>query len=152
MAQPVLYPAPTLEEFRTQLRRHKLKATRQRTAVHEVMMELHHASADMVREELVRKGSQVTAASVYNILSDLADNHIYSRRLSTNGKMYFDVVNTRHIHLYDRENHTFRDLADDELATLVSAHLKRRKFKGFTIEEIDIQIVARPTNRKTKNL
>ena len=64
---------PTLDDFRTQLRRHNLKATRQRLAVHEAMMDLGHASADMVREELARQGSHVTVASVYNILSQLAD-------------------------------------------------------------------------------
>lgn len=150
MSQSVLYPAPTMEEFKTLLRRHKLKATRQRLAVHEVMMVLFHASADMVREELARKESRVTTSSVYNILSQLADCHIYGRRMSTGGKMFFDVVNARHIHLYDRENHTYRDLADEELSALVASHLRRRKFKGYTIEDIDIQIVARPT-RKNKN-
>lgn len=152
MPQTVLYPAPTLEEFRTLLRRHHLKATRPRMAVHEVMMELYHASADMVCEELSRRGSPVTQTSVYNILSQLAENHVYGRRMSSGGKMFFDVVAARHIHLYDRENHTYRDLADEELAALVASHLKRRKFKGYTIEDIDIQIVAKPTNRKTKNI
>ena len=141
----------TLEEFRTQLRRHKLKATRQRLAVHEVMMELGHASADIVREQLESRGSKVTVASVYNILSQLADLRIYSRRLSATNKMFFDINNTRHIHLYDRENHTYRDLMDDELQSLVNAHLKRRKFKGYTVEDIDIQLIARPTGRKPKN-
>ena len=41
-------PIPTLEDFRTQLRRHNLRATQQRLAVHQVMMELEHASADTV--------------------------------------------------------------------------------------------------------
>ena len=141
----------TLEEFRTQLRRHNLKATRQRIAVHEVMMELGHASADMVREELQSRGSKVTVASVYNILSQLADLRIYSRRLSATNKMFFDINTTHHIHLYDRENHTFRDIMDDELQSLVSAHLKRRKFRGYTVEDIDIQLIARPTGRKPKN-
>jgi Fe2+ or Zn2+ uptake regulation protein len=140
----------TQDEFRTQLRRHDLKATRQRLAVHEVMMQLGHASADMVCEELRQRGSAVTVASVYNILSQLADYRIYSRRLSAANKMFFDINNTHHIHLYDRENHTFRDLVDDELQSLVSAHLKRRRFKGYTVEDIDIQYVARPT-RKNKN-
>lgn len=148
MAAPVR-PLPTLEEFRTQLRRHSLKATRQRLAVHQVMMELEHASADEVREELARRGSCVTVASVYNILSQLADCHIYARRLSATNKMFFDIENVRHIHLYDRENHTYRNLVDDELSTLVAAHLKRRKFKGYSIEDIDIQLIARPT-RKSK--
>ena len=140
----------TLEEFRTQLRRHKLKATRQRIAVHEVMMELGHASADLVQETLRQRGAAVTVASVYNILSQLADQRIYGRRLSATNKMFFDINNTRHIHLYDRENHTYRDLMDDELQNLVNAHLKRRKFKGYTVEDIDIQLIARPTSRKTK--
>ena len=140
----------TLEEFRTQLRRHKLKATRQRLAVHEVMMELGHASADQVQETLRQRGAAVTVASVYNILSQLADQRIYGRRLSATNKMFFDINNTRHIHLYDRENHTYRDLMDDELQNLVNAHLKRRKFKGYTVEDIDIQLIARPTTRKTK--
>ena len=151
MAAQTVNNMPSLDEFRTRLRRHGLKATRQRLEVHEAMMGLGHASADMVTEEIARRGVvRVTVASVYNILSQLADLKIYSRRLSSNSKMYFDIHNYRHIHLYDRENHKFRDLQDEELMELVQAHLKRRKFKGFTVEDIDIQLIARPT-RKSKN-
>ena len=139
---------PTLDEFRTRLRRHDLKATRQRMAVHEAMMVLGHASADMVSEEIDRKGTvKVTVASVYNILSQLADLRIYTRRLSANNKMYFDISTNRHVHLYDRENHRYRDVFDEELMDLVQSHLKRRKFKGFTVEDIDIQLIARPTRK-----
>lgn len=144
-------PIPSLDDFRTQLRRHGLKATRQRLAVHEVMMELVHASADLVREKLAQRGTAVTTASVYNILSQLADCRIYSRRFSATSKMFFDVDASRHIHLYDRENHQFRNLVDEQLGPLVAAQLKRRRFKGFTVEDIDIQIIARPT-RKNKKL
>ena len=150
MAVPTKH-IPTIDEFRTMLRRHKFKATRQRLAVHQVMMELVHASADMVCEKLREKGSAVTPASVYNILSQLADCRIYTRRLSVSNKMFFDVDSSHHIHLYDRENHTYRDLVNDDLQALVGAHLKRRKFKGFTVEDIDIQFIARPT-KKSKNL
>lgn len=151
MAAQTVNTLPSLDEFRTRLKRHDLKATRQRLEVHEAMMALGHASADMVTEEIARRGVvKVTVASVYNILSQLADLKIYSRRLSSNNKMYFDINNFRHIHLYDRENHRFRDLMDEELMEMVQAHLKRRKFKGFTIEDIDIQLIARPT-RKSKN-
>jgi Fe2+ or Zn2+ uptake regulation protein len=140
---------PTLDDFRSQLRRHNLRATQQRLAVHEVMMALEHASADMVQNELAARGASVTVASVYNILSQLADYRIYSRRLSATNKMFFDIEGSRHIHLYDRENHSYRNLQDEELSELVAAHLKRRKFKGYTVEGIDIQIIAKPT-RKTK--
>ena len=149
--QNTILSMPTLDEFRTRLKRHGLKATRQRLEVHEAMRALGHASADMVSEEIGRRGNvKVTVASVYNILSQLADLRIYNRRLSGNNKMYFDVNNFRHIHLYDRENHHYRDVFDEELMDLVQSHLKRRKFKGFTVEDIDIQLIARLT-RKSKN-
>lgn len=151
MATAPARPIPSMDEFRTFLRRHGLKATRQRLAVHEVMMELVHASAEMVKEELEKRGARVTTSSVYNILSQLADCRIYGRRMSGANKMFFDVIGGRHIHLYDRENHTYRDLVDEDLDALINAHLKRRKFKGFTIEDIDIQLIARPT-RKNKNI
>ena len=141
---------PTLDDFRTQLRRHGLKTTRQRLAVHEAMMELEHASPDMVCEKLAEKGLKVTASSVYNILDQLSDARIYSRRLSAGSKLFFDIVGVRHIHLYDRENHTFRNVEDPELAELITSRLKRRKFKGFTVEDIDIQLIARPTRNKKK--
>jgi len=144
------HPIPTLEDFCTQLRRHGLKATRQRLAVHGIMMELEHASADMVRERLAQEGTAVTTASVYNILSQMADYHIYNRRLSTANKMFFDVDGSKHIHLYDRENHCYRNLVDEELSSLVTAHLKRHRFKGFTVEDIDIQIIAKPTRKRKK--
>lgn len=144
------HPIPTLEDFCTHLRRHGLKATRQRLAVHGAMMELEHASADMVREKLALEGTSVTTASVYNILSQLADCRIYGRRLSATSKMFFDVDASRHIHLYDRENHGYRNLVDEELSNLVAAHLKRRRFKGFTVEDIDIQIIAKPTRKKKR--
>lgn len=144
------HPIITPDELRSQMRRHGLRATKQRMAVHEVMMELEHASADMVQEKLAERGAKVTVASVYNILSQLADYRIYSRRMSATNKMFFDIVASRHIHLYDRENHTYRNLQDEELSTLVAAHLKRRKFKGYTIEDIDIQLIAKPTRKNKK--
>lgn len=140
--------APTVDEFKTLLKRRGLKATRQRIAVHEAMSVLGHASADMVCDEIVRHGGNVTVASVYNILSDLADIKIYCRRMSANNKMYFDVNTVKHLHLYDRENNQFRDVVDEEFTALLMSRLKRRKFKGYTIEDIDIQFICRPTKRR----
>ena len=141
---------PSPEEFRTQLRRRGLRATRQRLAIHGAMMELVHASAEQVCARLEEQGARVTTASVYNILSQLADNHIYGRRLSSGSSMQFDVDPSRHFHMYDREHHVYRNLQDDQLAELAGTFLRRRRFKGYTIEDIDIQIITRPTRKTPK--
>lgn len=140
-----------MKKFRTALRRHAMKATAQRLAVHEAMLRLGHASADMVTEEIRKSdGGKITVASVYNILTNLADAGIYSRRASMNNKMYFDVNSFRHIHVYDRENNTYRDIADEELAALIDSKLGRKKFRGYKVEDIDIQITVRPTKKYAK--
>ena len=138
-----------MEQFKAALKRYSLKATPQRLAVHEAMLNLGHASADMVTESIRKaSGTNVTVASVYNILTQLSCLGIYRHRMSANNKMYFDVNTFRHIHIYDCENHSYRDLIDEELMGLIESHLGRKRFRGFRIEDIDIQLVARPTRRK----
>ena len=143
------HKCPNVEEFKEILRKHSLKATPQRLAVHEAMMELGHASADMVTDMIREKGTaKVTLASVYNILTQMAMLKVYNYRLSANNKMYFDVNTFKHMHLYDSENHMFKDVVDDDLVALIESYLTRKRVKGYKIESIDIQLVARPTKKK----
>lgn len=143
------HKCPTLEEFKVLLKKHSLKATPQRLAVHEAMTELGHASADMVTELIQSKGTaKVTLASVYNILTQMAVLKVYSYRLSANNKMYFDVNTFKHMHLYDHENHVFKDVIDDDLIKMIESHLGRKRIKGYKVEDIDIQLVARSTKKK----
>ena len=140
---------PNLEEFKAILKKHSLKATPQRLAVHEAMMTLGHASADMVTDAIKEKESaKVTVASVYNILTHMAMLGIYHYRLSSNNKMYFDVNTFKHIHFYDHSNHVFKDVIDDELVQMIETHLSRKRVKGYKIESFDIQLVGRPTKKK----
>lgn len=140
---------PNLDEFKQILKKHSLKATPQRLAVHEAMISLGHASADMVTEAIAAKGTtKVTVASVYNILTQLAMLGIYDYRLSSNNKMYFDVNTLLHMHLYDRENHMFKDVLDEELMNMINSYLGRKRFKGYKVEGIDIQIIGRPTRKR----
>ena len=140
---------PTIEEFKQILKKHSLKATPQRLAVHEAMISLGHASADMVTEAIEMKATtKVTVASVYNILTNLAMLGIYHYRMSSNNKMYFDVNTFKHIHFYDQDNHVFRDVVDDELIALIESHLSRKRVKGYKVEGFDIQLIGRPSKKK----
>ena len=138
-----------MDRFRNVLKAHSLKATPQRLAVHEAMLRLGHASADMVTDE-IRKScdTKVTVASVYNILTNMAMLGIYHHRLSSNNKMYFDVNTFKHFHIYDCENHEFKDIVDNELVELIENYFSKRRFRVYSIEDIDIQLIGKPTRRK----
>ena len=143
------HKCPTIEEYKAILKKHSLKATPQRLAVHEAMMSLGHACADMVTETIKEKNTaKVTLASVYNILTHMAMLGVYNYRLSANNKMYFDVNTFKHIHFYDQANHVIKDVVDDELVALIESHLSRKRVKGYKIESFDIQLVGRPTRKK----
>lgn len=138
------------EAFKDALKDKGLKATRQRVAVHEAMMELGHASADMVRDLIVSKGkAKVTTASVYNILAQMALLGIYSHRLSIGGKMYFDVDPSCHLHLYDPQAGQYFEVQDEELMEMVETRCKRRRFKGYKVDAVDVQIICHPAQPKT---
>lgn len=145
------HTAPGIEEFKKLLKKHSLKSTQQRLAVHNAMLKLGHASADMVTEEIRSQGTtNVTVASVYNILSQIALLGIYDHRMSANNKMYFDVNTFRHIHLYDYVTNTFKDVIDDDFMDNLDAYFAKKKFKGYRVECVDVQIVCRPSRSYVK--
>ena len=140
-----------MDEFKQVLRSHSLKATSQRLMVHKAMLELGHASADMVCERLSgSQGGGISVASVYNILTQMAMLGVYQHRMSSNNKMYFDVNTFKHIHLYDSVNNEYKDVIDDELIALVENRLKDRRFRGYKVDSVDIQIICHPSGKKTQ--
>ena len=140
-----------MNEFKRTLRSHQLKATSQRLLVHKAMLKLGHASVDMVWEWLNQEGeTRISVASVYNILTQLADLGIYQHRLSGNNKMYFDVNTFKHIHLYDTVNNEYKDVMDDELIAMVEQRLMERRFRGYKVDAVDIQILCHPGKKYNK--
>lgn len=138
-----------MDAFVTKLKSLGLKATPQRLAVHEAMINLGHASVDQVAEYISDKGStKITLASVYNILCHLALLGIYSYRQSSANKMFFDVNTFPHFHLYDKQNDTYVDVIDDELWNTINAHLKKKKFRGYRMEGFDLNILCRQTQKR----
>jgi len=145
----MLHTAPDVDAFKSLLKARNLKATPQRVAIHEAMLSLGHASADMVCDWLLSHSpASVTVASVYNTLSQLSEKGIYSPRMSSNNKMYFDVNTFRHIHLYDSRNHCYRDVMDDDLCDAIDSFMKRKRFRGYSIDGYDFQIICHPTSKK----
>lgn len=137
-----------ISRFTTRLKFRGLKATRQRIAVHEAMMELGHASADMVSDWIsTNADTKITVASVYNTLSQLAELGFYKRRMSHTNKMFFDVNPSKHLHLYDSSSSEYRDVFDDEFVEMVENYFRRRRFKGYKVDDIDVQLICHSTKR-----
>lgn len=138
-----------IQDFKIILKKKGLKATPQRLAVHEAMIDLGHACAEDVLEHISKTERKSTMTSVYNILSQMADLGIYARRLSSTNKMFFDINTEKHIHLYDIEEHEYKDIIDEDVLSYIESKLMRKRFKGYKLDHVDIQLVCRPTKKKT---
>lgn len=139
-----------MDRYKSVLKRHRLKATPQRLAVHEAMLDLGHASADQVGEWIASRGvTRVTPASVYNILTQMTLLGVYVHRFSANNKMYFDVNTFRHVHLYDTVNNDYRDIMDEDLLEMVESRVRGKRYRGYKVDGVDIQIICHPTTRKS---
>lgn len=138
-----------MDSFLKALRSRGMRVTEQRRAVHSAMMDLIHAGADEVYACIVQKGDvKINRSTVFGILQDMADKGIYARRYGPEGRMCFDVNAFRHLHLYDTRNCLFIDAEGEELLQSVENGLRRRRFKGFRIDDFDIQIICHPTRKK----
>ena len=131
------------------LRDRGMRVTAQRIAVHEAMCDLVHASADQVYEYIIKHSTTpVTLASVYNTLSQMAQLGVYRLRLSQDNKLYFDVNVSSNVHLYDTHHHEFRDINDESLRELLLGYLRNKRFRGYKIDDVDVQILCHPTRKK----
>lgn len=138
------HTCPDIEAFKKILKKHSLKATPQRIAVHEVMMDLGHASVDMVADALKQRTDiKITLASVYNVLTQMAMLGVYHYRLSSNNKMYFDVNVYEHAHFYDTQENAYEDYHDPELVKIVMEYISSKKIDNFDIKSVDIQLVGK---------
>ena len=140
-----------MQKFKDLLKQHKLKATPQRLAVHNVMLGLIHASAEQVTAVLKEESDlKVSVSSVYNILSQMASLGIYGRRLSVNNTMFFDVNPASHLHLYDPQNNIFKDIQDPELMRELEERIKKHRYRGFRVSNVEVNVICHPPKKRKK--
>lgn len=142
-----------LDKFKITLKSRGLKATPQRVAVHSAMLGLVHASAEQVAQAVLEQGGvRVTTSSVYNILEELSSIGIYRKLPSPGSKMYFDVDNSSHVHLFDKVNSEFRNIQEEEILQVIGEHFRKKRYRGLKIESIDLSLICRPSRSAKRKI
>lgn len=119
-----------------------LKATPQRIAVYEAMMDIGHASADMLIDWLRTKDIELTVATVYNVLESFVNAGII-RKLSSDGiKMFYDINTHDHVHIYCENSNMISDFGDKDrqLMKMVNNFISENKSEDFHINGVEVLI------------
>ena len=126
------------------LKKSKLRPTNQRIAIVEYIIQNHkvHITASKLITHLKNKNIEISLATIYNNLNELADKGILQKFYVNNDKMWFDTNLQDHYHFYDSETDELIDIDKNEISFSKSPNIPSGKIK----DSINIVI-----NLKNKN-
>lgn len=113
-AEPILL---TGQEIAERLRQFGLRPTRQRLALGTLLFGNgdRHVSAEMLHDEALSAGEQVSLATVYNTLHQFTQAGLLRELAIEGGKAYFDTNTSNHNHFFIEERGELMDIAGDSI-------------------------------------
>jgi len=134
----------TNQEIRDKLMDKGLKVTPQRMVVLEAIDKLHnHPAADQVIEYIRKYHPNIATGTVYKVLETLARKKIINKVKTDRDIMRYDADIQKHHHIYCMGSDTITDYYDDKLNKLLRNYFRKYKVPGFTINDIQLQIVGK---------
>lgn len=103
----------------------------------------NHPSADEVSQYIRQNHPNIATGTVYKTLDTLVEKGIIRRVKTEHGILRYDPVTASHHHLYCAVSERIEDYNDDELNRLLEEYFTRKKIRGFSIDEIRLQIIGR---------
>lgn len=127
-----------------QLSEKGLKVTPQRIAVLEAINRSdNHPTADDIIGFISKHHPSIGKGTVYRVLDTLTGNGIIGKVKTDSGVMRYDPVMSRHHHLYCTDSERIEDYSDEELNKVLDAYFKKKKIKGFIIDDLKLQLIGR---------
>ncbi len=130
-----------LKDIKTKLSNAGLKATPQRLFILDALYTLNnHPTADKLIEHIRKTHPTIATGTVYNTLDTLVDKNLIKRVKTDRDIMRYDGIIDQHHHLYCSECDLIEDYKDEGLDKILDKYFKKKKLKGFHIEDIVLQI------------
>lgn len=132
------------EELRNKIKSAGLKITPQRVAILEAVIALNnHPTTEHIQTYLRNSHPNIALGTIYNILETFVENGILRRVKTDKDNMRYDAILAPHHHVYCSHCDSIFDYEDDDLDELLKNYFAGKGIRGFTIEEIKLQITGR---------
>lgn len=133
-----------MEKFKNILKEHGLKATIQRLAIYEALINTRkHPTADDIYRVVNAKYSGISLSTVYNTLETFVANNLVKKVSTDNGTIKYDAILDSHHHLLCEDTNTISDYYNDELDNILREYFEKNEIKNFNINDIKLQIKGR---------
>lgn len=130
-----------IENSTQKLKESGLKVTPQRLAILEAIYALgNHPTAENIQEYIRKVHPNIATGTIYKVLDVLVENKLIRKVKTERDIMRYDGEMDHHHHLYCESCDLIEDYRDEELDQLLENYFKEKKFSGFEISEIRLQI------------
>lgn len=131
----------SIENIRQRLTEKGLKVTPQRISILEAIYSLNnHPTAENIIACIRKSHPNIATGTVYKVLETLVDKKLINKVKTDRDVMRYDGILEKHHHLYCSECDSIEDYRDEELDRLLEEYFKKKKFTGFKLEDIVLQI------------
>ena len=105
-------------DFKSLLRDHHLRPTRQRLELSEILFDgrHRHLSAEQLHIEIKQRGGNMSLATIYNSLNQFTEVGLLREIKLEDGVSYFDTNNDHHHHFYDSRTGELLDIPRDAIS------------------------------------
>ena len=100
----------------------------------------NHPTADNIIEFIRESHPNIATGTVYKVLEKLVENKLINKVKTDRDIMRYDGIIENHHHLYCSECDLIEDYKDEELDELLKEYFRTKKFTGFKLEDIVVQI------------
>jgi Fur family iron response transcriptional regulator len=109
--------APRSHHYAERLRKAKLRPTRQRLDLAELLFARgdRHVTAESLHEEAVRAGVPVSLATVYNTMHQFTQSGLLREVTVDGSRIYFDTNTGNHHHFYCEDDGSLMDIDGDAI-------------------------------------
>ena len=129
------------DEINLKLKDAGMKVTPQRHAILEAVMTLgNHPTAEQIIDYIRKKHPGIATGTVYNVLDVLVDKGLVKRVKTDKDAMRYDAIMETHHHLYCSESEQIEDYFDEELDAMLQDYFRKKRPRGFKIDNIILQI------------
>jgi len=133
----------SVQEIVARLNQAGLKITPQRVAVMQSLLKMkNHPTADDLFAEVANTIPGLSPTTIYNTLDVFVKNGLVKRVKTDADVMRYDAITEHHHHLYCADSDRMEDYFDPELDRLLAEYFERKKIKGFSVNDIRLQLMG----------
>lgn len=131
----------TETKIREKLRSARLKVTPQRFFIFKALADTSsHPSADELMKIVKNDHPNIATGTFYKVLESLVSCGLVEKVNSDETNMRFEVVISKHHHLYSPETGEITNYHDEQLNEIIRQYFEKNKIAGFEISDFNLQI------------